>query len=155
MSKSARVRSLSRPTSIYRCTPSYRAVRHKIQQHSRWPDTLVAQTGHAKLDWTRWSRNWPDALVKPSSAPASQWSDALLGKLDTTEPASGWSLVSSHNDRTRPVDHDRTRHDVRSENRDTRERWALTGCVRSNRDRVQSPLWPSFASVWFTLSHMS
>jgi hypothetical protein len=44
-------------------------------------------------------------------------------------------------------------------NWNTRRRWTLTGRVRSNRyhvlSSVRSLLWPPFASVWFTLLHMS
>jgi hypothetical protein len=152
MSKSARVRALSWPTSIYRRTPLNIAVRHLKQRWSRGPDarSSIGRAGPV-TDRTRWS--------SLSSAPTNQWPGMLLVAPDATVPASGWSPVSSHNDRTRPVDRDRTRHHVRSEYRDTRKRWALTGRVRSHRDRVRSsvrsPLWPPFASVWFTLSHMS
>jgi hypothetical protein len=52
----------SRPTRIYRCTPSNRAIRHLILLQSRWPDALVAQTRRAGRTLpTREAR--PDALV--------------------------------------------------------------------------------------------
>jgi hypothetical protein len=74
----------SRPTSIYRRSQQELAVRHLKLLQSRWPDALVeltrradAHTTHArKRDRTRWSRDRPDALVKPSNAPASQRPDA-------------------------------------------------------------------------------
>jgi hypothetical protein len=133
----------SRPTSIYRRTPSNRAVRQLILLQSRWTDALVKLTRRA-------GRTLPTRVARP---------DALLDEPDATVPASGLSLVSTHHDRTRPVDHDRTRHDVRLEDRDARKHWALTRRVRSNRDRVRfsvrSPLWPPFDSpfhIWARLS---
>jgi hypothetical protein len=103
MSKNARVGALSRPTSIYRRTPSNIAVRHLKQLQSRRPDALVAWTGRASpiTDRTHWS--------SLSSAPTNQRSDALVVAPDATVPASGWSPVSTQNDRTRPIACDRTR----------------------------------------------
>jgi hypothetical protein len=115
---------------------------------SRGPDarSTTGRTGPV-TDRTRWS--------SLSSTPTKQWPDALLDESDATVPASGQSPVSTQNDRTCPVDYDRTCYYVRSEDQHARKHWAVTGCVRSNRDRVRSPLWPPFASVWFTLSHKS
>jgi hypothetical protein len=69
----------SRPTSIYRRPQQELAVRHLILLQPHWLNALVKLTGrigahtiHTKLDRTRWSRDWSDALVKPSNAPASQ-----------------------------------------------------------------------------------
>jgi hypothetical protein len=41
------------------------------------PDALHATTERAKLDRTRWSRNGPDALVKPEQHTMKQRPDAL------------------------------------------------------------------------------
>jgi hypothetical protein len=41
------------------------------------PDALVARTGRVKYDRTRWSRNGPDALVKPEQRTTKQRPDAL------------------------------------------------------------------------------
>jgi hypothetical protein len=107
---------------------------------SNWPNALVAHYPRAKLDRTRWSR---------------KRSNALLDEPDAIVPAFSLSPVSTHHDWMHPVERDRTRHHVRLEDQDACKHWTLTGRVRSNRDRVRSPLWPPFAFVWFTLSHMS
>jgi hypothetical protein len=47
------------------------------------PDALVARTGRAKYDRTRWSRNGPDALVKlepRSNETATEHATELTGR---------------------------------------------------------------------------
>jgi hypothetical protein len=92
--KCSRERALSRSTSIYRRTPSNRAVRNL--------------TAEIALDRTRWS-NWPDALVSWAALNETTTRRAEGTWPNATVPASGYSPVSSLNDQTRPIISDQTR----------------------------------------------
>jgi hypothetical protein len=92
------------PTSIYRRPQQELVIRHLILLQPCWPDVLVKLTGRAgahttyaqKHDRTRKSRDRPNALVKSSSAPVSQWPDAHARRTGRHSDSIWSFLVSLH-----------------------------------------------------------